>query len=206
MGYFPFYIDIKDKNCLIIGGGKVALRKAEKLLGFEPNITVVSPNVCDELISNNNIKIISRRFSFCDLDGMYMVICATNDKTLNKAVYSECRKRGIHVNSVDEKEHCSFIFPALAVSKNVTIGISTSGKSPLYSRYLREKSEELIAGNCDELIDALYDFRDYVKRSIDDEEVRKKTFERLLQMGLSGRIPTFEDVEEITEDLKNNEN
>ena len=120
MGYFPFFVDVENQNCLVVGGGVVALRKIEKLLPFNPNITVVSPKIHKEILSIENINIINRKFDFNDLKEKSFVITATDDKVLNKEIYNSCKENNIPVNTVDDKDNCSFIFPALAKNKGVT--------------------------------------------------------------------------------------
>lgn len=137
MAYFPFYIDIENKKILVVGGGTVALRKIEKLTPFSPDITVVAPKICDE-IKALNVKIIDRRFCDSDLDGAFCVISATDDETLNGRIFQLCNEKNILVNTVDDKEKCGFIFPAIASKNGITAGITTSGKSPIYAKYLKE--------------------------------------------------------------------
>ena len=86
------------------------------------------------------------------------------------------------INTVDDKEKCGFIFPALVKKENITIGISTEGKSPIYARFLREKTESLLDESCDKAIDILFSVRDLIKREIDTEENRKLAFERILKL------------------------
>lgn len=116
MAYFPFYIDIENKKILVVGGGTVALRKIEKLIPFSPDITVVAPKICDE-IKALNVKIIDRRFCDSDLDGAFCVVSATDDETLNGRIFQLCNEKNILVNTVDDKEKCGFIFPAIASKK-----------------------------------------------------------------------------------------
>ena len=137
MGYFPFFIDIKNKECIVVGGGTVALQKIEKLIMFEPKITVIAPEISDDILSIEGIRIIKRAFLDSDLDGVFFVITATNDGALNERIFRMCAEKSILVNTVDDKDKCSFIFPAIVKRENVTVAVSTSGKSPIYARYLR---------------------------------------------------------------------
>ena len=194
MGYFPFFVDVENQNCLVVGGGVVALRKIEKLLPFNPNITVVSPKVHKEILSIENINIIKRKFDFNDLKEKSFVITATDDKVLNKEIYNSCKENNIPVNTVDDKDNCSFIFPALARNNGVTVAISTSGKSPIYAKYLRKKIENLIQDS-ESIVDNLSKYREKIKNEISLEENRKVAFEKLLEYSLSN--------ESITDDLVN---
>ena len=200
MGYFPFFVDVENQNCLVVGGGVVALRKIEKLLPFNPNITVVSPKVHKEILSIENINIIKRKFDFNDLKEKSFVITATDDKTLNKEIYNSCEENNIPVNTVDDKDKCSFIFPALARNNGVTVAISTSGKSPLYAKYLRKKIENLIQDS-ESIVDNLSKYREKIKNEISLEENRKVAFEKLLEYSLSNESITDDLVDKIIKDL-----
>ena len=200
MGYFPFFVDVENQNCLVVGGGVVALRKIEKLLPFNPNITVVSPKVHKEILSIKNINIIKRKFDFNDLKEKSFVITATDDKVLNKEIYNFCKENNIPVNTVDDKDNCSFIFPALARNNGVTVAISTSGKSPLYAKYLRKKIENLIQDS-ESIVDNLSKYREKIKNEISLEENRKVAFEKLLEYSLSNESITDDLVDKIIKDL-----
>lgn len=200
MGYFPFFVDVENQNCLVVGGGVVALRKIEKLLPFNPNITVVSPKVHKEILSIENINIIKRKFDFNDLKEKSFVITATDDKVLNKEIYNFCKENNIPVNTVDDKDNCSFMFPALARNNGVTVAISTSGKSPLYAKYLRKKIENLIQDS-ESIVDNLSKYREKIKNEISLEENRKVAFEKLLEYSLSNESITDDLVDKIIKDL-----
>lgn len=200
MGYFPFFVDVENQNCLVVGGGVVALRKIEKLLPFNPNITVVSPKVHKEILSIENINIIKRKFDFNDLKEKSFVITATDDKVLNKEIYNSCKENNIPVNTVDDKDNCSFIFPALARNNGVTVAISTSGKSPLYAKCLRKKIENLIQDS-ESIVDNLSKYREKIKNEISLEENRKVAFEKLLEYSLSNESITDDLVDKIIKDL-----
>jgi len=203
MGYFPFYIDIENKKCVIIGGGTVALRKIEKLLPFNPDITVIAPEICDEIGQMKEVKICNKEFEDKDIYSAFMVISATDDKELNAHIFELCKAKNIFINTVDDKEKCGFIFPALVKSDNVTVGISTSGKSPLYARFLRETIENSIDRNCDEIVDTLSEYRMLIKREIASEENRRIAFERILK-GCLNSIDSVneEEILRIIEELK----
>ena len=200
MGYFPFFVDVENQNCLVVGGGVVALRKLEKLLPFNPNIAVVSPKVHKEILSIKNINIIKRKFDFNDLKEKSFVITATDDKVLNKEIYNSCEENNIPVNTVDDKDNCSFIFPALARNNGVTVAISTSGKSPIYAKYLRKKIENLIQDS-ESIVDNLSKYREKIKNEISLEENRKLAFEKLLEYSLSNESITDDLVDKIIKDL-----
>lgn len=203
MGYFPFYIDIDNKSCVVVGGGIVALRKVEKLLPFNPCITVIAPEICDEIAGIDKIRICNRAFEDSDIDNAFMVISATDDKELNSHIFELCKAKNILINTVDDKEKCGFIFPALVKKNNITVGISTSGKSPLYARFMREKIENSIDDNCDKIVDILSSYRIMIKREIKSEENRKIAFERILKLCIDDiKNVDDENILKIIEDLK----
>lgn len=184
MAYFPFYIDIKDKKILVVGGGKVALRKVEKLLQFEPEITVIAPFICDE-IRKLGVSIIERKFIDNDLDNIFCAISATDDEVVNGHIFKLCSEKNILVNTVDDKDKCGFIFPALVNKNGITAGITSSGKSPIYAKYIRERLENLLDDDNADITETLFKYRKRIKSEIRNEADRKIVFERLLALCLS---------------------
>lgn len=185
MAYFPFYIDIENKNILVVGGGTVALRKIEKLLPFKPNITVVSPKISTEIL-RLNVNTINREFADGDLENVFCVISATDDEQVNAHIFDLCSAKNILVNTVDDKEKCGFIFPALVQKNSVTVGITTSGKSPIYAKYLKEQFLNMLENTNSDTAETLWQYREYIKENTADEELRKKVFSALMSMCLCG--------------------
>lgn len=203
MGYFPFYIDIENKKCVVVGGGVVALRKIEKILPFKPKITVVAPEICNEITEIDGLEIHKRKFLDSDINYAFTVIAATDNNELNAYIFKLCQEKNILINTVDDKEKCGFIFPALVKKENVTIGISTEGKSPIYARFLREKIENALDENVDRAINILSSVRNLIKREIDTEEKRKLAFEQILKLCITDiNKVSDEKIFEIISDLK----
>ena len=185
MAYFPFYIDIENKNILVVGGGTVALRKIEKLLPFKPSITVVSPKISIEIL-RLNVNTINREFADGDLENAFCVISATDDEKVNAHIFDLCSAKNILVNTVDDKEKCGFIFPAIVQKNSVTAGITTSGKSPIYAKYLKEQFLNMLENTNSDTAETLWQYREYIKENTADEELRKKVFSALMSMCLCG--------------------
>ena len=139
MGYFPFFIDIKGKKGLIIGGGRIAEHKLKKILAYEPDITVVATKISDSIKSIEGIKLIEREFVNSDLDGCSFCIAATDDKKFNAYVAGVCRKNHIFINVVDDKDNCQFLFPSVYKAGNLSIGISTQGASPYVAADIKNR-------------------------------------------------------------------
>lgn len=192
MGYFPFFIDIKGKKCIIVGGGNVAARKIEKLLPFEPDITVIAPKISADVENIKSIKIIRRKFHDDDINGAFFVISASDSEPLNEHIFKLCSDKNIPVNTADDLDKCGFIFPAVVHKNDITIGISTSGKSPLLASYLRMKAENIIDEKCLKAAETLGKLRKKIKREISSEAVRKKTFENILKIYIENKNPPDE--------------
>lgn len=172
MGYFPIFQDISGRKVLIVGGGRVALRKAEKLLPFEPEITVVAPEIRSEF-ENLGVELVRR--SFCDSDiaaDTALVIAACNDEAVNSRIYHICRESAIPVNVVDNPAYCTFLFPSLIKRGRLTVGISTSGASPSGAIWVKENLEQLLPEEFDAILNWLEQQRQPVKENFGPEALR----------------------------------
>lgn len=163
MAYFPIFISLEDKNVLIVGAGKVAERKVEKLLPFNPNITVVAKDIksssIKKLAKEKKINLINRGFLFTDLDNKELVIVAVDNIDLQREIYNYCFRRKIPVNSVDNPKYCTFLFPAYVKEKEIVIGISTSGYAPALAKKLKEKIKQCLPENLEEVFEKLKNIR-----------------------------------------------
>ena len=204
MAYFPFFIDLKNKNGLVVGGGVIALRKIEKIIPYCRRITVCAPRICDEIRAVPGITILEEVFREDFLEERFFVIAATDDKEVNRRISVICQERGILVNSVDDASACSFIFPALVNRGDLSIGISTGGASPTAAILLKNEIEELLPDNCAEILRQLNALRPLVKNYIPDEKDRAVIFKELCQEGFSaGRLPDMSEIVERLENIKN---
>lgn len=146
MRYYPIYLDIRDKPCVVIGGGDVAERKVLSLLNAGAKVTVVSPEVTDILkgISRDGrIEIKERPYKEGDLKSAFMAYAATDNEDINYKISEEARKRGVLLNVVDEPEMCDFIVPSVVERGLLSIAISTGGASPAFAKRLRLEMEEM---------------------------------------------------------------
>lgn len=184
MSYFPFFMEIKDKECLVVGGGIVALRKIEKLLPFGVKITVVSPAFCEELEWMAGILRIYRNFHPADLEGKMFVIGATDDEAVNGKISALCREKNIPVNIVDDSKKCTFFFPALVKRGEFVAGFSTGGGSPLAARYIRKKVEDAVPEGFEKVVEVLSAVREQVKAEIPDIRKRENVFKEIFALAL----------------------
>lgn len=185
MPYFPFFIDISGKRCLIAGGGRIALHKIKKLLPFSPEIHVVSPEICGEISGIPGLHIERRGFLPGDLEGAFFVIAATDRPEINSEISRLCRERNILCNAVDSPADCSFYFPALAQRGDVTVGVSTSGKSPLIAAEIRREAEKLLTPELAEICALMGEIRPAVRERFPQEKQRAEAMSAALKYCLS---------------------
>lgn len=199
MAYFPMFVDMTERECLIVGGGNVAYRKVMVMLDFGAKVTVVAEDICEALRTliaddrankENRITFIKRRFERKDCDGMEMVIAATDDNALNHEIAEYCKAKGIMVNAVDQKADCSFIFPSYIKEKNLVAAFSSSGNSPVMTQYLKGKEQEILTPFLGELNEYMGQIREKVIAEYDTEVERKRVFKEILCAAIdNGRIP-----------------
>lgn len=209
MAYFPMFVDMTERECLIVGGGNVAYRKVIVMLDFGAKVTVVAEDICDELRKltiddiasedktgsytankENRITFIKRKFERKDCDGMEMVIAATDDSALNHEIAEYCKAKYIMVNAVDQKDDCSFIFPSYIKEKNLVAAFSSGGNSPVLTQYLKGKEQEILTPFLGELNEYMGQIREKVIAQYDTEAERKRVFKEILCAAIdNGRIP-----------------
>lgn len=178
MGYFPFFMEIEGKSGLIAGGGKVALRKVKRLLPFGAHLTVVAPVIEKELLDDPAVHCALRPFEEKDICGQMFVIAASDDPEVNRRIAALCRQRQIPVNVADDKEACTFLFPALVKEGGLTIGISTEGVSPALAGYLKGQIQAALPEGIRDRLKELGDFREQVKENVPEKERRAELLRR----------------------------
>lgn len=191
MGYFPFFVELDRQEGLIVGGGAIALRKVQKLLPYGPRLTVAAPEILPALAAVPELTLLRRPFAPDLLEGKLFVIAATGDQTLDRRIASLCRQRRIPVNAVDDRDACTFLFPALVKQGDLSIGISTGGASPTAAVYLKEQISALLPDDFGALLAELDALRPVVKAAL-PEPVRAKAFSRLFTARLTAGRPLEE--------------
>jgi precorrin-2 dehydrogenase / sirohydrochlorin ferrochelatase len=142
---YPIFAIIEDKPCLVVGGGAVGERKVQDLLASGAQVTVVSRALTPKLqalVSQGKVVYLTADFTESQVDGMALVMAATDDPAVNAQVSAAARARGIWVNVADEPEHCTFIVPAQVRRGDLTLAISTGGASPALARLVREELQQ----------------------------------------------------------------
>jgi uroporphyrin-III C-methyltransferase/precorrin-2 dehydrogenase/sirohydrochlorin ferrochelatase len=184
MDFLPIFLNVKEHDCLVVGGGQIAARKIALLRKAGGSVTVLAPSLCEELnllAINDEIIHLQREFNEDDIANQTVVIAATNKREVNEAVSRVARSKGIPVNVVDNPDLCSFIMPSIIDRSPVQIAISTGGASPVLARLLRGRLESFIPSACGRLADIVEEHRDAVKKKFSNVDARRFFWERILQ-------------------------
>ncbi len=164
--YYPINLKTRGQRCVVVGGGEVALRKVAGLLESEAVVEVVSPRLCaalQQLAEQGLVQVQKRDYRKGDLAGALAVIAATDDPAVNEAVSSEARANRQLVNVVDDPLRSSFIVPSVVRRGEVSLAISTGGRSPALARRLRLKLEKVLGAEYAPLVDLLGEVRNELK-------------------------------------------
>jgi uroporphyrin-III C-methyltransferase/precorrin-2 dehydrogenase/sirohydrochlorin ferrochelatase len=183
MDFLPIFLDIRGEPCLVVGGGTVAARKCGQLLRAGARLTVQAPALdaaLDADLAAARIVHRAEHFREADVAGFALVIAATDDDAVNRAVAAAARARHIPVNVVDRPALCSFIMPSIVERAPVIVAVSSGGASPVLARLLRARLESLIPAGYGRLAALAAAFRDRVKARFGPSE-RRRFWERVLQ-------------------------
>ena len=189
MAYFPFFMDLSGGEGLVVGGGRVALRKIEKLLPYGPRLTVCAKTFLPEIQAVPGLTLVRGPFARNLLEEKLFVIAATDDDVLNSEIAAQCREKRIPVNVVDDREQCTFLFPALVKRGPLSVGISTGGASPSGAVYWKRAIDRLIPPDAGELLAYLEGLRETVKKAIPNERRRAVVFSALFDACLGDSWP-----------------
>lgn len=182
MGY-PIMLNVANQHVVVIGGGKVAERKIHGLLEAKAKITVVAPEVTagiQQLAAAGALVWRQKTFSPDDLDEAWVVIAATNDRDVNKAVAKAAKPYQL-INIADDPERSNFHVPAVVRRGRLTIAVSTGGASPTVAQQIRRRLEEMYDEEYERYVDFLYECRQWILQNVDDEQKRKKLFKTIAE-------------------------
>jgi len=191
MNYFPIFLDAKKIDAIVIGGGDVAARKIELLLKTTTQITVMSDvlsSSVERLVNTHQLIWLKQPYQTGHFDGKNLVIAATDNSEVNKAVYQEATDHNIFVNVVDQPELCSYITPAILDRAPMIVAISSSGSAPILVRMLREQIEKILPSGYGRLADFSLKFRDHVKARVKGLRNRRTFWENTLQGSIGQAI------------------
>ena len=187
MRYYPVYLDIKGRSCLVVGGGQVGTRKVLTLLKCGAKVRVISPEVTPklaDLAEQGSIDLIRRDYRNSDLDKVFLVIGATDDQALNRQIHRDAEAVQRLCNIADQPALCNFVLPSIVNYGDLSIAVSTAGKSPAFAKHLRRQLEGQFGPEHGRMLDLMGAIR---KRLLAEEhapEAHKPLFEQLIQSGL----------------------
>ncbi len=191
MNTFPLFFKLEGAKVLIVGGGEVALRKADLLSRAGATITVLAPDICPELqalLSDNKHQLHYANYDKSYMTGARIIIAGTDNETLNQQIHADATALNIPVNVVDTPPLCDFIFPAIIDRNPIVIGISSNGKAPVLARLLRARLETLIPQGYGKLAKLAGEFRAEVKAKIPTLTGRRQFWERAFEGRVSELI------------------
>lgn len=211
MSYLPLFIETTGKKCLIVGGGKVASRKLIPILKAKMKVTLISPEVIEEIElnfhKNKNLKIIKRKFKPEDIEDQFLIIAATNEKTTNQKIAKLSKDNNILVNMTEDSLSGNTLIPSVVDRDPIKIAVSSGAASPILTRLVKTRLETVIPYSFSKLADIMMEYRDAVKKNFLKISDRRKFWEVFLdgpisEMVLSGHIDKAKKA--LDESLKEN--
>ena len=191
MRYYPINLDIQNRNCLVVGGGGVGTRKVMTLLKCGAKVTVVSPVISEslqDLEKSASLTLKARPYRTADIEGMFLVIGATDNEPLNRQISSDAESRNTLCNIADRPAVCNFILPSIVQRDDLVITISTSGKSPALAKKLRKTLESQFGEEYGDFLQLLGAIRKKLLSQAHEPEVHKPLFEQLINSDLIAMI------------------
>jgi precorrin-2 dehydrogenase len=173
--FYMACLDLGGRSCLVVGGGRVGLEKAEGLLECGARVTVVAPEIRPDLAALD-VETVVRRYQASDLDGRFLVIAATSSYEVNRRISADAEERRMLCNVADVPELCSFILPAVVRRDPIAIAVSTGGASPALAQRIRDEIGEVVGPEHAELARTLRDLRPWAKENLGTYEERRDFF------------------------------
>ncbi len=187
MRYYPINLDVQGRECLVVGGGAVGTRKVRMLLKCGARVMVISPNLTKELkdlSEQGAIDVEKRDYHSSDLNGLFLVIGATSNDSINRKISADAEKLNILCNIADLPDACNFILPAIVERGDLTIAISTSGSSPAFAKKLRKDIEKQFGEEYALFLKLMGSIRKKLLEEKHEPEAHKPLFETLITGGL----------------------
>lgn len=191
--FYPVFLKLEGRRCVVIGGGQIAEGKVLKLIDSGARIIVISPDATQAIrdaADRGDIEFNPRIYQAGDLQGAFLVIAATNDRAVNQEIFEEAENLGVLLNAVDDPPRCSFIAPSIVERGPVTLAISTGGASPALARKLRETLADSPALDWADATSVLSKARQIIKErkvAVDPQRWQCCMPQELLDLARSGR-------------------
>ena len=211
MEFLPIFLNLRGRDCLVVGGGQIAVRKAALLANAGASVIIVSPVLHEDMQdmkAAGTVKHIDREFEAGDISGKHLVIAATDQAAVNERVAQLADDQGIPVNVVDQPDAGSFIMPSIIDRSPVQIAVSTGGSSPVLARLLRSRLESSVPSACGRLASLVEEYRSAVKQRYSDVSARRGFWEHVLQSNIAELVYAGRDEEAraaLQQELKKDE-
>ena len=182
MSLFPMFVKLRDRLCVVVGGGQIAESKIQGLLAAEANVRVISPEVTESLAAQacgGQVEWLPKTFEPEDLSGAYLVVAATSAIEVNHEIFREAEARGILCNAVDDPDYCHFYYPAVVCRGALQIAISTEGLSPALAQRLRRELEAQFGPEYEPWLNWLGAARRFLRAKNDDPEETRQLLHQL---------------------------
>jgi len=183
MSKYPIFLELADQRVILIGGGTIAVRKAQSLLAAGARLIIVAKEidpVLEAICRRTNTKLIKGRYSKDYLAGALLAIAATDNRELNRQIHKDCQQLQVLCNIIDDPQHCDFFIPAVVNRGGLQIAISTEGHCPAYAGHLRRKLEETFTAQHGEFLSELMKLRKQVITELADPAERKAILGQLV--------------------------
>ena len=201
MKYFPISINLAHKKCLVIGGGKVSLRKTKQLLKYNADVTIISKTILEDF-KTLNVNIILQEFKPSYLQDVFLVVSATNDIKLNQQILDICNSRNILCNSATNNLDNGYIFSAIAEQDSITVSVTTNGESPYISKLIKDDIQDEILSKYGKALEVSKEWRKYLLEHELDHNIRKKIVKNLIEYTLLKGKPSVEKALQIIDEFR----
>ncbi|MDR7413218.1 MAG: bifunctional precorrin-2 dehydrogenase/sirohydrochlorin ferrochelatase [Armatimonadota bacterium] len=185
--YYPLFVDLAGRRCVVVGGGAMAESKVEALVECGAEVVVISPQVTEKIrrwVEEGRLRWEPRAYRLGDLEGAWLVVSAPDDRSLNRAVWEEAQARRVWVNAVDDPPHCSFIAPAVYRQGELVLAVSTSGKAPALAVRLRDRLAAQLGPEYAAFLELAAELRGELVRRVPQFERRRALWYRILDSGV----------------------
>lgn len=187
MSFYPINLNLTGRPCAVIGGGKVAFRKADALVKSGAAVTVISPELSEPLgrmADSGQVLHRKKYYEPGDLPGFFLVICATDQESINRQAAEEAKQLGVLINAVDESYPGDFTVPAQVCRGDLLLTVSTGGKSPAFARQLQREIAMRYGDEYAVYLELIAGMRGQLKASLPDSEARVQFWQKAMNQGI----------------------
>lgn len=200
LGGYPVNLLVRGRRCVVVGAGKVAARKIDALLAAGADVTVVAPELGDEVRAwrdSGRVTVVERGFEPADLEGAWLATTATDEPDVNRAVFEAGEARRVWVNSADDPRNCSFTLMSVVRRGDVVVTVGTGGRSPALAAWLRARLDTELGPEYETLLTLLADAREEMRaagRSSEDADWNRALDSGMLDLIRAGRVGDAEEL------------